>query len=60
MKIKDVIEWLQIADDDLDSAVLLNGAIRKHNDYMLPLCPGSRKILEGLFGLSGHYTGKNS
>jgi HEPN domain-containing protein len=38
MKIKDVMEWLQIADDDLDSAVLLNGAVRKHNEIICYLC----------------------
>jgi hypothetical protein len=33
MKIKDVMEWLQLADDDLDSAVLLHGAIRKRREF---------------------------
>jgi hypothetical protein len=34
MKIKDVMEWLQLADDDLDSAVLLSGAVCKHNEII--------------------------
>jgi hypothetical protein len=34
MEIEDVMEWLQLADDDLDSAILLNGAVRKHNEFL--------------------------
>ena len=34
----DVREWLQIADDDLDSAILLNAAVRKHNEIICYHC----------------------
>jgi len=30
MNIDDVREWIELADIDLDSAILLNGAVRKH------------------------------
>jgi HEPN domain-containing protein len=41
MKIKDVMEWVQLVDDDFDSAVLLNGAVRKHNEVICYLCAQS-------------------
>jgi HEPN domain-containing protein len=34
MKIKDVIEWIQIADDDFDSAKILNESARKHYEII--------------------------
>ena len=34
MNIDDVLEWLQIADSDLDSAILLNEAVRKHREVI--------------------------
>jgi len=30
MNIEDVFEWIKIADDDFDSAEILNQAARKH------------------------------
>jgi HEPN domain-containing protein len=38
MEIEDVMDWLQLADDDLDSAILLNGAVRKHNEIICYHC----------------------
>ena len=30
MNTEDVMEWVKIADDDFDSAKILNSAVRKH------------------------------
>jgi HEPN domain-containing protein len=38
MHIEDVIEWIKIADDDFDSAEILNQAFRKHNEIICYLC----------------------
>jgi HEPN domain-containing protein len=38
LKIKDVIDWIQLADDDFDSAKLLNEAFRKHNEIICYHC----------------------
>jgi HEPN domain-containing protein len=38
MKIKDVIEWIQIADDDFDSAKILNESTRKHHEIICYHC----------------------
>ena len=38
MNIDDVLDWLQKADDDLDSAVLLNDAVRKHIEIICYHC----------------------
>ncbi|MDR3171537.1 MAG: HEPN domain-containing protein [Treponema sp.] len=38
MEIEDVMEWVQLADDDFDSAVLLNEAVRKHNEIICYHC----------------------
>jgi hypothetical protein len=38
MEIEDVMEWVQLADDDWDSAVLLNGAVRKHYEIICYHC----------------------
>jgi HEPN domain-containing protein len=48
MKIKDVIEWIQIADDDFDSAKILNEAIRKHYEIICYHCAQAvEKYLKG-------------
>jgi HEPN domain-containing protein len=41
MEIEDVMEWVQLANDDFDSAVLLNGAVRKHNEIICYHCAQS-------------------
>jgi HEPN domain-containing protein len=38
MEIEDVMEWVQLADDDFDSAKILNEAIRKHNEIICYHC----------------------
>jgi HEPN domain-containing protein len=38
MNIEDVAEWIQIADDDFDSAKLLNEAVRKHYEIICYHC----------------------
>jgi HEPN domain-containing protein len=38
MKLDDVKEWMQIADDDFDSAEILNEAVRKHCEVICYLC----------------------
>jgi HEPN domain-containing protein len=38
MKIKDVLEWIQIADDDFDTAKILNEAARKHYENICYHC----------------------
>jgi HEPN domain-containing protein len=48
MKIKDVMEWIQIADDDFDSAKILNEAIRKHYEVICYHCAQAiEKYLKG-------------
>ncbi|GHT83700.1 hypothetical protein FACS189467_9090 [Bacteroidia bacterium] len=48
MNTDDVIEWLQIADDDFDSAQILNKAVRKHNEVICYLCAqAAEKYLKG-------------
>jgi HEPN domain-containing protein len=48
MKIDDVIEWIQIADDDFDSAKILNGADRKHFEIICYHCAqATEKYLKG-------------
>jgi hypothetical protein len=34
MRIKDVMEWIQIADDDFDTAKILNESVRKHYEHI--------------------------
>jgi HEPN domain-containing protein len=41
MEIEDVMEWMQLADDDLDSAKILNEAFRKHNEIICYHCAQS-------------------
>jgi HEPN domain-containing protein len=38
MNINDVKEWLAIADDDFDSAKILNESVRKHREVICYLC----------------------
>jgi HEPN domain-containing protein len=40
MKIKDVIEWIQIAEDDLYSAQILYGQARKPYEIICYHCAG--------------------
>jgi HEPN domain-containing protein len=48
MKIKDVIEWMQIADDDFDSAKILNESDRKHYEVICYHCAQAvEKYLKG-------------
>jgi HEPN domain-containing protein len=48
MKIKDVMEWMQIADDDFDSAKILNGSYRKHYEIICYHCAQAvEKYLKG-------------
>jgi HEPN domain-containing protein len=48
MKIKDVIEWIQIADDDFYSAQLLNEAFRKPYEIICYHCAqAAEKYLKG-------------
>jgi hypothetical protein len=48
MHIEDVQEWLRIADDDLDSAKILNESVRKHCEIICYLCAQAiEKYLKG-------------
>ena len=48
MKIKDVIEWIQIADDDLYSAKTLNESVRKPYEIICYHCAqATEKYLKG-------------
>jgi HEPN domain-containing protein len=48
MDIKDVAEWFMIADEDLDSAKILNEAVRKHKEIICYHCAQSiEKYLKG-------------
>ena len=48
MNIEDVIEWMQIADDDLDSAKILNESTRKHYEIICYHCAqAAEKYLKG-------------
>jgi HEPN domain-containing protein len=48
MKIKDVIEWIQIAEDDLYSAQILSGQVRKPYEIICYHCAQSiEKYLKG-------------
>ena len=48
MNIKDAKEWLIIADNDFDSANILNDAVRKHNEVICYLCAqAAEKYLKG-------------
>jgi HEPN domain-containing protein len=48
MHIEDVKEWLRIADDDFDSAKILNESVRKHCEIICYLCAQAiEKYLKG-------------
>ena len=48
MVIEDVIEWIQIAESDFDSAKILNEAVRKHYEVICYLCAqAAEKYLKG-------------
>jgi HEPN domain-containing protein len=48
MKIKDVMEWMQIADDDFDSAKILNESAHKHYEIICYHCAQAvEKYLKG-------------
>jgi HEPN domain-containing protein len=38
MDIEDVMEWIQLAEDDFDSAKILNKSIRKHYEIICYHC----------------------
>jgi HEPN domain-containing protein len=48
MDIEDVKEWIKYADNDLDSAKILNEAVRKHSEIICYLCAQAvEKYLKG-------------
>jgi HEPN domain-containing protein len=48
MNSDDVKEWIEIADNDFDSAILLNEAVRKHNEIICYHCSQAvEKYLKG-------------
>jgi len=48
MNIEDVLEWIKIADDDFDSAEILNQATRKHYEIICYHCAQAvEKYLKG-------------
>jgi HEPN domain-containing protein len=48
MNIEDVLEWIKIADDDFDSAEILNQAKRKHYEIICYHCAQAvEKYLKG-------------
>ena len=48
MNIDDVLEWIKIADDDFDSAEILNQATRKHYEIICYQCAQAiEKYLKG-------------
>jgi HEPN domain-containing protein len=48
MNIDDVVEWIKIADDDFDSAVILYQAFRKHYEIICYHCAQAvEKYLKG-------------
>jgi HEPN domain-containing protein len=48
MNINDVTEWVIIADDDFDSAKILNESVRKHREVICYLCAqAAEKYLKG-------------
>ncbi|MDR2886779.1 MAG: HEPN domain-containing protein [Bacteroidales bacterium] len=48
MNIEDVAEWIKIADDDFDSAQILNQAVRKHYEIICYHCAQAvEKYLKG-------------
>jgi HEPN domain-containing protein len=60
MKIKDVIEWIQIADDDFDTAKILNDAVRKHHENICYHCAQAiEKYLKGYLSYNDIVPQKN-
>jgi len=48
MNIEDVAEWIKIADDDFDSAQILNQSFRKHHEIICYHCAQAvEKYLKG-------------
>ena len=48
MNIDDVKEWIEIADNDFNSAILLNEAVRKHHEIICYHCSQAvEKYLKG-------------
>jgi HEPN domain-containing protein len=48
MNIEDVLEWIEIADNDFDSAMILNKAVRKHYEIICYHCSQAvEKYLKG-------------
>jgi HEPN domain-containing protein len=48
MNIDDVMEWMKLADDDFDSAKILNESIRKHYEIICYHCAQAvEKYLKG-------------
>ena len=48
MDIEDAIEWIKIAENDFDSAKILNEAVRKHFEVICYLCAqAAEKYLKG-------------
>jgi HEPN domain-containing protein len=54
MDIEDVIEWINIAENDFDSAIILNEAVRKHSEVICYLCAQAAEKY-----LKGYLTSKN-
>jgi HEPN domain-containing protein len=49
MNINDAKEWMIIADDDFDSAIILNESVRKHLEVICYLCAqATEKYLNSL------------
>ena len=54
MHIDDVMEWIKIADDDFDSAIILNQAYRKHYEIICYHCAQAvEKYLKGYLEYNG-------
>jgi HEPN domain-containing protein len=59
MKIKDVLEWIQIADEDFYSAQLLNEALRKPYEIICYHCAqATEKYLKGYLAYNNITTPK--
>jgi len=59
MKIKDVLEWIQIADEDIYSAQLLNEALRKPYEIICYHCAqATEKYLKGYLAYNNITTPK--
>jgi HEPN domain-containing protein len=52
MNINDVTEWMIIADDDSDSAKILNESVQRHMEVICYLCAqATEKYLKGYLDL---------